>query len=52
MPKRFKRTFKRRRRTFKRKSQGAKAGRKMQRMSLSFVKKKYTVVEPITMAVG
>ncbi len=51
---RRKRTFRPKKRTFKRRprSKSARAGRKMQRMALSFVKKKYTIVEPITMAVN
>ncbi len=42
------------RRSFKRKprSKPARAGRKMQRMSLSFVKKKYTTVIPLKVANG
>lgn len=37
----------RRRRQFKKKTLGAKIGKKMQRKSLSYVKKKYTAVFPI-----
>lgn len=46
---RRKRSFRPKRRSFKRKprSKPARAGKKMQRMSLSFVKKKYTTVIPL-----
>ncbi len=53
---RRKRSFRPKRRTFKRKfvrrSKPARAGRKMQRMALSYVKKKYTAVQPIVAGVG
>ncbi len=46
--------FRRKRRTFKRKprSKSARSGRKMQRMAMSFVKKKYTTVIPLRVAAG
>ena len=47
-----KRIFRRKRRTFKKKSRPARAGRKMQRMAMSFVKKKYTTVIPLRVAAG
>lgn len=47
-----KRFFRRKRRTFKRKPRAARAGRKMQRMSMSFVRKKYTTVIPLRIAAG
>jgi len=51
---RRKRTFRRRRRTFKRKprSAAARGGKRMQRMAMSFVKKKYTTVIPLRVAAG
>ncbi len=47
-----KRVFRRKRRTFKRKSKGARSGKKMQRMAMSFVRKKYTTVIPLRVAAG
>ncbi len=48
-----KRTFRRRKKrssfTRRKKSSSARGGRKMQRMSLSFVRKKYTTVIPLRM---
>ncbi len=48
--------MRRRRSTFsrykKKRSFASRTGKKMQRMALSFVKKKYTVVKPIEMAVN
>ncbi len=51
---RRRRTLRVKRRFFKRrpKSKPARAGRKMQRMSMSFVKKKYTTVLPLKVDAG
>ncbi len=49
---RRKRVFRPKRRTFRRKSKPARAGRKMQRMAMSFVKKKYTTVLPLKVDAG
>ncbi len=46
------RVFRRKRRSFKKKSKPARAGRRMQRMAMSFVKKKYTTVVPLRVAAG
>ncbi len=51
---RRKRSFRPKRRSFKRrpKSKAARSGRRMQRMAMSFVKKKYTTVVPLRVAAG